>query len=58
MLSLSVGGAFRLSPLYDILSAYSVMGRVTNQIAPQRATVAMALKGSRPRWRWQRPPPA
>jgi len=51
-LSLGAGGAFRLTPLYDILSAYPVMGRGANQLAPQKATMAMALKGSKPRFLW------
>lgn len=37
---LGAGGAFRLTPLYDVISAYPVIGRGANQLAPQRVTMA------------------
>lgn len=49
-LMLGAGGAFRLTPLYTVLSAYPVIGRGANQLAPQRETIAMALKGKKPRY--------
>lgn len=51
-LVLAAGGAFRLTPLYDILSAYPVMGKGANQLAPQKVRMAMALNGSKPRYLW------
>ncbi|MCP9917463.1 type II toxin-antitoxin system HipA family toxin [Cyanobium sp. ATX 6F1] len=39
-LMLGAGGAFRLTPLYDVISAYPVIGRGANQLAPQRVTMA------------------
>jgi len=51
-LALGAGGAFRLTPLYDVLSAYPVIGKGTHQLAAQKVTMAMALKGRKPRYGW------
>ena len=40
------GGAFRLAPLYDILSTYPVQGRGPGQLDPRRARQAMAVSGT------------
>lgn len=40
---LLAGGAYRLTPLYDILSAYPIMGRGANRLDPRRAKLAMAV---------------
>lgn len=40
------GGRFRLTPLYDVLSAHPIIGSGRNQIAPQKAKLAMAVRGS------------
>jgi serine/threonine-protein kinase HipA len=48
------GGRFSLTPLYDILSAYPVMGHSTNQIAPEKARMAMAVSGINRHYRWSR----
>jgi serine/threonine-protein kinase HipA len=54
------GGAYRLTPLYDVLSAYPIMGRGNNRLDPRKAKLAMAvidrnrhydLYGIR-RWHW------
>ena len=47
------GGNYRLTPLYDVLSAWPVIGRGRNQIAPQRAKLAMAVRGKSPHYRLQ-----
>ncbi len=41
-------GTFSLTPLYDILSAYPVMGRGKNKLAPNKIKMAMSIhrKGS------------
>lgn len=36
-------GSFRMTPLYDILSAYPVMGRGANRLDPRKAGLAMAI---------------
>jgi serine/threonine-protein kinase HipA len=38
-------GGYRLTPLYDVLSAWPIVGVRRGQIAPQRVKLAMALKG-------------
>lgn len=42
------GRQFRLTPLYDILSAHPVIGTGRNKISPQKAKLAMAVRGSEP----------
>jgi serine/threonine-protein kinase HipA len=41
------GGRFGLAPLYDVLSAWPVIGDGPNRIAYPRARLAMALRGER-----------
>ncbi len=56
------GGRFRLTPLYDVLSAWPIIGRGANQLPYQRAKLAMALRGQNAHYRlneihvshWQR----
>lgn len=37
---------FRATPLYDVLSAHPILGHGANNVAPQRAKLAMAVRGS------------
>ncbi|MEE8428322.1 MAG: type II toxin-antitoxin system HipA family toxin [Gammaproteobacteria bacterium] len=46
------GGRFSLTPLYDILSAHPIMGYGANQIAPEKARMAMAATGKNRHYRW------
>lgn len=39
-------GNYRSTPLYDVLSAHPIMGPGRNQVAPQKAKLAMAVRGS------------
>jgi serine/threonine-protein kinase HipA len=39
------GGRYRLTPLYDVMSAYPVMGHGPNQWSPRALKLAMALVG-------------
>ena len=56
------GGHFHLAPLYDVLSAWPIIGRGSNQLPYQRAKLAMALRGQNAHYRlgeievrhWQR----
>lgn len=41
------GGRFGLTPLYDVLSAWPIIGDGANQIAYERAKLAMAVRGDR-----------
>jgi serine/threonine-protein kinase HipA len=55
-------GRFHLTPLYDVLSAWPIIGRGPNQLAYQRAKLAMAVRGQNAHYRlgeigarhWQR----
>ena len=38
------GGGFHMTPLYDVLSAWPIMGTGPNQVHPRRARLAMALR--------------
>lgn len=38
------GGGFRMTPLYDVLSAWPIIGSGPNQVSPRRAKLAMALR--------------
>jgi len=54
------GGRYRLTPLYDVLSAYPIMGRGANRLNPREARLAMAVVGQNRhydiyrihRWHW------
>ncbi len=39
-------GHYRATPIYDVLSAHPVIGKGKNQIAPQKAKLAMSVRGS------------
>jgi serine/threonine-protein kinase HipA len=41
------GGRFGLTPLYDVLSAWPIIGNGPNRIAYQRAKLAMAVRGEK-----------
>lgn len=43
-------GEFRLTPLYDVLSAWPVIGRKKNEIPLEKIKLAMSLPGERPRY--------
>lgn len=42
--SINEGGHFQLTPLYDVLSAWPIIGNQANQIPYQRAKLAMAIR--------------
>ena len=43
------GGRYRLTPLYDVMSAYPVLGNGPNQWSPRQLRLAMALVGEKNR---------
>jgi serine/threonine-protein kinase HipA len=45
------GGTYTLTPLYDVLSAWPVIGHGRNQLPPEKAKLAMAIRGRRPHYR-------
>jgi serine/threonine-protein kinase HipA len=44
------GGGFHMTPLYDVLSAWPIMGTGPNQVHPRRAKLAMALRSKNPHY--------
>lgn len=44
------GGGYRLTPFYDVLSAWPVIGHGSNLIALQKARLAMALRSKSAHW--------
>ncbi len=46
-------GAYRLTPRYDILSAYPVLGHGRGKLAPEKIKMAMAVQGKNRHYRWQ-----
>lgn len=47
-------GRYRLTPLYDIMSAYPVMGHRAGRIAPEKLKMAMAAVGKNRHYEWGR----
>src|SRR5207253_1801785 len=45
------GGAYGLTPLYDVLSAWPIIGHGKNQLAIEKAKLAMGLRGRRAHYR-------
>jgi serine/threonine-protein kinase HipA len=45
------GGTHRLTPFYDVLSAWPIMGRGANQLDPHKAKLAMAVRSQNPHWK-------
>jgi serine/threonine-protein kinase HipA len=44
-LRINAGGTYALTPLYDVVSAYPVLGKGRGQIAPQKLKLAMGVRG-------------
>jgi serine/threonine-protein kinase HipA len=53
-LHIEAGGRYRLAPLYDVLSAHAVLGKGRNQLAPERARLAMAAHSTNRHYLWKR----
>jgi len=45
------GGAYELAPLYDVLSAYPIMGTGANKLSPFKAKMAMAVRTRNTHWK-------
>lgn len=46
-----VGGAYGMTPFYDVLSAWPIIGRGKNRLAIEKAKLAMAVRGRRAHYR-------
>lgn len=44
-------GSYALTPLYDVLSAYPIIGKGANALSPYKAKMAMAVRTKSPHWR-------
>jgi serine/threonine-protein kinase HipA len=44
-------GRYRLTPLYDVLSAWPIVGNRQNQVHPKKLSLAMALRGTQKHYR-------
>jgi serine/threonine-protein kinase HipA len=53
-LAIEPQGRYRLTPLYDVLSAHPILGHGANQLAPERARMAMAALGQNRHYEWSR----
>lgn len=51
---IEAGGRYSLTPLYDLLSAYPIMGSGANQLSPQKLCLAMAVHGKSRHYHWSR----
>jgi serine/threonine-protein kinase HipA len=51
---LEPGGRYTSTPLYDVLSAYPVLGHGRNRLAPEKARCAMAVVGKNRSYGWSR----
>ncbi len=49
---LEAGGSYRLTPIYDVLSAYPVLGKTRGKLSPNKVKMAMAVEGRRRHYRW------
>lgn len=50
-LFLAPGGRYQLTPLYDVLSAYPVLGEGPSKISPFKARMAMAVRSKNAHWK-------
>lgn len=51
---LEAQGRFRLTPFYDVLSAYPVMGSSSSALSKEKIRMAMAVHGKNRHYRWSR----
>lgn len=52
-ISLRAGGAYRLTPRYDILSAHPMLGKGRGKLSPHKIRMAMAVIGKNRHYRWK-----
>jgi serine/threonine-protein kinase HipA len=54
-LFLNAGGSYRLTPRYDVLSAYHVLGGRSDQLSSRAVKMAMGVRGSKaPHYLWDK----
>lgn len=47
------GGGFKLTPCYDVLSAYPVIGNGRGKLSPKKIKMAMAVEGTNRHYHWE-----
>ena len=52
-LALRPGGAYALTPLYDVMSAYPLLGEGPGRLSPHRVKLAMAIRAKNAHWKMQ-----
>lgn len=50
-LALQAGGGFSMTPLYDVMSAYPLLGAGPGRLSAHRVKLAMALRTRNPHWK-------
>jgi serine/threonine-protein kinase HipA len=45
------GGTYRLTPFYDVLSAWPIIGRGPNMLDARKAKLALAVRSKNPHWK-------
>jgi len=50
---LQAGGAYQLTPRYDILSAHPMLGHGRGKLSPHKIRMAMAVRGQNRHYRWR-----
>ena len=48
---IQAGGSFAMTPLYDVLSVYPVLGEGSQQVSPHKVSLAMAVRGKNPHYK-------
>ena len=49
---IEANGRFSLTPIYDVISAYPILGGRKNQMPPQKVKMAMAVRGKNRHYKW------
>ncbi|MBT1540088.1 type II toxin-antitoxin system HipA family toxin [Ralstonia solanacearum] len=52
-LALRPGGAYALTPLYDVMSAYPLLGKGPGKLSAHRIRLAMAIRSTNAHWKMQ-----
>lgn len=51
---LTAGGGYHLTPRYDVLSAFPILGKSANQLSPNKAKMAMGFISKSKHYHWEK----
>ena len=51
---LTAGGGYHLTPRYDVLSAFPILGKSANQLSPNKVKMAMGFIGKSKHYHWDK----